>query len=300
MINLFNKLVIFFLPIIPKFIVRLVAKPYVAGPALSDGIRVAKELNSKGISATMDVLGESATKLEECQEPIDEYFKVLDTIAAEKLDANISVKLTQLGLTLDKEQCYQNIRKIVAKADSLGIFVRIDMEDSPVTSDTIDVFLRINDEFKRTGIVIQAYLRRSLADVVRLSARKTSYRLCKGIYIEPRKVAYKDKQTVNDNFGLLIDTAFSMGSYVGIATHDEKIVWKGLELIHKHNLNKEQYEFQMLLGVDEELRNIIVAEGHHLRIYVPFGKNWYAYCVRRLKENPMMAFYIVKAMFGLR
>jgi proline dehydrogenase len=300
MINLFNKLVLFFLPIIPKFIVRIVAKPYVAGPDLEDGIRVVKELNSKGICATMDVLGESATRLEECQEAIDEYLKVLDTIAAAKLDANISVKLTQLGLTLDKEQCYKNIRTIVAKADNLGIFVRIDMEDSNVTSDTIDVFLRINDEFKRTGIVIQAYMRRSLADIVRLSARKTNYRICKGIYIEPRRIAYKDKETVNDNFGLLLDTAFAAGSYVGIATHDEKVVWKGLELIHKHGLNKDQYEFQMLLGVDEELRNIISTAGHRLRVYVPFGKNWYAYCVRRLKENPMMAYYIVKAMFGLR
>ncbi len=300
MINLFNKLVILLLPLIPKFIVRMVAKPYVAGPALNDGIRAVKELNQKGICATMDVLGESAQKLEECQEAIDEYFKVLDAIVAERLDANISVKLTQLGLLLDKEQCYQNIRKIVAKADSLGIFVRIDMEDSAVTSDTIALFLRINDEFKRTGIVIQAYLRRSLADIVQLSARKTNYRICKGIYIEPRKIAFKDKQIVNDNYGLLVDTAFAMGSYVGIATHDEKLYWKGLELIHRHKLTREQYEFQMLLGVDEELRDIIVSAGHKLRIYVPFGKNWYAYCVRRLKENPMMAWYIVKALFGLR
>jgi proline dehydrogenase len=251
MISLFNKLVIFFLPLIPKFIVRLVAKPYVAGPALSDGIRVVKKLNSMEICATMDVLGESAKKLEECQEAIDEYFKVLDTIAAEKLDANISVKLTQLGLCLDKEACYQNIRKIVAKADSLGIFVRIDMEDSSVTDDTLEIFLRINDEFKKTGIVIQAYMRRSLDDVVRLSARKANYRICKGIYVEPRKIAFKDKQTVNDNFGLLVDAAFAMGSYVGIATHDEQLYWKGLELVHKHNLAKEQYEYQMLLGVDE-------------------------------------------------
>ena len=300
MITLFNKLVIFFLPIIPKFIVRLVAKPYVAGPTLNDGIRIVKELNHQGICATMDVLGESAKKLEECHEAIAEYFKVLDRIVADQLDANISVKLTQLGLTLDKEQCYQNIRKIVEKADALGIFVRIDMEDSSVTSDTIEIFLRINNEFKRTGIVLQAYMRRSLADVVQLSEHKTNYRLCKGIYVEPRQVAFKDKQTINDNFGLLLDTAFSMGNYVGIATHDERVVWKGLELIHKYKLRKDQYEFQMLLGVDEELRDIIVAAGHKLRIYVPFGKNWYAYCVRRLKENPMMAFYIVKAMFGLR
>ncbi len=300
MMYLFNKLIIWFMPLVPKFIVRMVSKPYVAGSKLEDGIRVVKDLNGRGMCATMDVLGESAIRLEECQEAIDEYLQVLDAIVAEKLDANISVKLTQLGLCLDKEACYQNIRQIVAKADSLNIFVRIDMEDSAVTSDTIEVFLRINQEFKRTGIVLQAYMRRALDDLVRLSALKTNYRLCKGIYVEPRQVAYKDPQTVNDNFGLLIDTAFAMGSYVGIATHDEKVVWKGLELIHRHGLQKDQYEFQMLLGVDEELRQIIVAAGHKLRVYVPFGKNWYAYCLRRLKENPKMALYIIKAMFGIR
>jgi len=297
---LFNKMVILFLPLIPKFIVRMVSKPYVAGPTLEDGVRVVKELNSKGISATMDVLGESVSKLEECEESIQEYFKVLDRIHQDKMDANISVKLTQLGLNVDKEACYQNIRRIVEKANKLKIFVRIDMEDSAVTSDTIEVFLRLNKEFKRTGIVLQAYLRRSVDDVVRLAKKKINFRICKGIYIEPRKVAFKDPAIVNANFALMLDIAFKNGSYVGIATHDEKMAWHGLELIHHYNLNRDEYEFQMLLGVDEELRDILVGQGHHLRVYVPFGKRWYAYCVRRLKENPQIAFYVMKAMFGIR
>jgi proline dehydrogenase len=297
---IFNKLVILFLPLIPKFIVRMISKPYVAGPALEDGVRIVKELNSKGISATMDVLGESVTKLEECEESIQEYFKVLDRIHQDKMDANISVKLTQLGLNVDQEACYKNVRRIVEKANKLKIFVRIDMEDSSVTSDTIEVFIRLNKEFKRTGIVLQAYLRRSVDDVDQLSKKKINFRICKGIYVEPRTVAFKDPKIVNANFALMMDIALKNGSYVGIATHDEKMVWHGLELIHQHRLKKDEYEFQMLLGVDEELLEILVGQGHHLRVYVPFGKRWYAYCVRRLKENPKMALYVMKALFGIR
>ncbi len=297
---LFNKLVIFFLPLIPKFIVRMVSKRYVAGPVLEDGIRVVKELNSKGICATMDVLGESVKKLEECEESIQEYFKVLDRIHEDQLDCNISVKLTQLGLLIDKEQCYQNIKRIVEKADKMKIFVRIDMEDSSVTDDTIDIFLRLHKKYKRTGIVLQAYLRRSLNDLKKLSKQKINFRLCKGIYIEPRSIAFKDPAIINYNFALLMDVAFKAGCYVGIATHDEKVVWHGLQLIHQYKLKRDEYEFQMLLGVDEELRDILVASGHRLRVYVPFGKRWYAYCVRRLRENPKIALYVIKAMFGLR
>ncbi|MBN2355363.1 proline dehydrogenase family protein [candidate division KSB1 bacterium] len=297
---LFNKLVIIFLPIIPKFIVRMVSKRYVAGPDLEDGIRTVKDLNARGICATMDVLGESVNDLKECDESIQEYFNVLDRIHYEKLDCNISVKLTQLGLIIDKEQCYKNIYRIVEKADKLNIFVRIDMEDASVTSDTIDIFLRLHKKFSKTGIVLQAYLRRCLDDLKMLAKQKINMRICKGIYIEARTVAFKDPDIINNNFALLMDAAFKAGSYIGIATHDEKVVWYGLELIHRYKLKTNQYEFQMLLGVDEELRDILVDEGHRLRVYVPFGKQWYAYCTRRLRENPKIAFYVMKAMFGIK
>ncbi len=298
--RLFNMLVVWFLPLIPKPLVRIFAKPYVAGPRLEDAIRTVKSLNAKGIEATLDVLGESAKAAAECEDAVHEYLIVLDTIQKENLSSNISVKLTQLGLNIDPEFCYTNVKKIVTKAAETQTFVRVDMEDSSVTDKTIAVFLRLQSEFDNVGIVLQAYLRRSLADVERLSANKTNFRLCKGIYIEPRSIAFKDPQTVNDNFALSIETALRKGSYVGIATHDEKVVWHGLRLIHQLGLEKNRYEFQMLLGVDEQLRDIIVAAGHRLRVYVPFGKHWYAYCVRRLKENPRIALYVLKAMLGLR
>lgn len=298
--KLFNRLVITFLPLIPKPIVGLVSKPYVAGPKLEQAIDVVKRLNQAGMCATMDVLGESTFDSGLCDEAVADYHRVLDAIRDQGLDCNISLKLTQLGLLISPELCYQNVRKIVEKADRYSIFVRVDMEDSNVTSATIDLFLRLHAEFPRTGIVLQAYMRRTLDDLNKLAADKINLRICKGIYIEPRRVAYKDPHIVNDNFALLLETALQAGSYVGIVTHDEKIVWHGLSIIHRLGLRPDQYEFQMLLGVDEELRDIIVKAGHKLRVYVPFGRRWYAYCVRRLKENPQIAFYVLKAMLKIK
>jgi len=297
---LFNKLVIWFLPLVPKPIVYLVSKRYVAGAKLEDAVKTVKKLNSRGMLATMDVLGESSTKEEECEAAVQEYFSVLDIIDKEKLDCNVSIKPTQLGLVIDKELCYNNIKRIVEKAASYKNFVRIDMEDSSCTTDTIEIFKRLRSEFDNVGIVLQAYLRRTLADLKDLVQYRTNFRICKGIYIEPRKIAYKDPVIINDNFSLLLETAFKERCYVGIATHDEKVVWHGLRLIEKFNLKPEDYEFQMLLGVDEQLRQIIVDAGHRLRVYVPFGRQWYPYCVRRLKENPKIAFYVIRAFFGKR
>jgi proline dehydrogenase len=298
--KLFNRLVITFLPLIPKPIVGLVSKPYVAGAKLEQAIDAVKKLNQAGMCSTLDVLGESTFDPSLCDEAVADYHRVLEAIREQGLDCNISIKLTQLGLLISPELCYQNVRKIVEKANQYSIFVRVDMEDSNVTSATIDLFLRLHAEFPKTGIVLQAYLRRSLDDLKKLAADKVNFRICKGIYIEPRKVAYKDPYTVNDNFGLLLETALQAGSYVGIATHDEKIVWQALSIIHRLGLRPDQYEFQMLLGVDEELRDILVKAGHKLRVYVPFGRRWYAYCVRRLKENPQIALYVIKAMFGMK
>ncbi len=297
---LFNRLVILFMPFIPKPIVRLVAKRYVAGSELQQAVATVKSLNAQKMVATMDVLGESTSQEAEAEAAVEEYFSVLETIDREKLDCNISVKPSQLGLLIDKDFCYQNIRRIVEKAAGYGNFVRIDMEGSSCTTDTIELFLRLHQEFQNVGIVIQAYLRRSIDDVKRLAQVAANFRLCKGIYVEPRKIAYKDAQIINENFALLMEVALQAHSYVGIATHDERVVWQGLRLIETLGLKPDQYEFQMLLGVDEELRKIIVDAGHKLRVYVPFGRQWYPYCKRRLKENPKIAFYVVKAMFGIR
>lgn len=297
---IFNKLIVWFMPLVPKFVVKYFSKPYVAGAHLQNAIDTVRELNKQGIMATLDVLGESAKEKTESEEAVEDYFRALETIKTEQLDCNISVKPTQLGLLLDKEFCYNNLKRIIRKAQSYDNFVRIDMEDSNCTSDTIELFLRLQKEFNNVGIVIQAYLRRSLDDVKALAKTRTNFRICKGIYVEPRDIAYKSHAIVNDNFALLLETALKSRCYVGIATHDEQMTWHGLRLIHQLGLSRDEYEFQMLLGVDEQLRRILVNAGHRLRVYVPYGKNWYAYSMRRLKENPRMALYIIKAIFGIK
>lgn len=297
--GVFDKLITTFLPIVPKPIVFLVSKKYIAGAHLDDAVRVVKKLNQMNCMATIDVLGESAKSTRECQEAVIACTQVLDAIHEQKLDSGISVKPTQLGLLIDKALCYQNLKKIAQKASTLDIFLRIDMEDASTTSDTIELYKKIHDEFPLTGIVIQAYLRRSLDDVKALCQGYGNFRLCKGIYIEPRQIAYKEAQIINDNFTYLTELMIKSNGYLGIATHDEHLVWQTLKLLDKHPIDKNRYEFQMLLGVDEPLRDIILSSGHRLRIYVPFGQNWYAYCIRRLKENPKIAIYVIKAFLKI-
>ena len=293
---LFQHLIVKVMPIIPKPVVRLVSNRYVAGPELANAVKTVKVLNATGATATMDVLGESAQTLDESREAVAEYLRVLESIVSENLDCNISLKPTQLGLLLDKEACYHNIHTILTDARQRNIFVRVDMEDASCTSSTIELYKRLRAEFDNVGIVIQAYLRRSPADLDQLIPLGTNFRLCKGIYNEPRAIAWKTHKTVNDNFIHLIDKALSASCYVGIATHDEEIVCGGMHIIDRLGLKKDQYEFQMLLGVDEELRRIIINAGHTLRVYVPYGQKWYAYSMRRLKENPKIAGYIAKAV----
>ena len=295
--KLLNRFIVFFMPVIPKFIVQLFAKPYIAGSKLKDAVKVTKELNTQNISTTIDVLGEDITRKDEATFTVQKYHEVLKAIKDEKLDANISVKLSAIGLKLDKEFCFENIESIIKKAAEYNNFVRIDMEDSSCTTDTIEVFNRVQKKYKNVGIVLQAYLRRTLADTDELVKTKTNFRICKGIYVEPHTIAWKDMDIINNNFALITETMLKNGSYVGIATHDEKLVWEGLRIVHDLGLKCDQYEFQMLLGVTEKLRKIIVDEGHRMRVYVPFGEQWYAYSTRRLKENPKMAGYIVKSIF---
>lgn len=295
--SLFNRIVIFFMPIIPKPIVRIFSKRYVAGDALDDAVRVVKRLNQGHIMATMDVLGESTTNAADTRLYVQEYLKVLSIIQSEQLDCNVSLKPTQLGLLIDKDLVYSNIKEIVQKAKQLNNFVRIDMEDSNCTTDTIEIFQRLCNDFDNVGIVLQAYLRRSIDDLIKIAKKPANFRLCKGIYIEPREIAYKDPHLVNENFAFLIETALRAKSYVGIATHDEKVVWHALRIIEQLGLQRHEYEFQMLLGVDEQLRSILVNAGHRLRVYVPYGKQWYRYVLRRLKENPKIAMYVLKALF---
>ena len=299
--GLLDKLTVWSLPFIPKPIVGYFSKPYIAGSKLEDAVKIIKELNAKGIMATIDLLGEEITHKDQAAAAAEEYKDILREIDREKLDANVSVKPTHMGLLLDEEFCFNNIRAIVQEAVKFNNFVRIDMEDHTATDQTIDMYLRLKKEFDgHVGTVIQSYMRRTMDDINHLIEHKANLRLCKGIYNEPREVAYKDMFSINDNYNYNLRKLLSNGCYTGIATHDEKLVWYALSVIDELKLDKKDYEFQMLLGVDEQLRDIIVAAGHRMRIYVPYGKDWYAYSVRRLKENPQMAGYILKKILHLK
>jgi len=297
--SLFDRLVVATMPLVPRYLVGKVAAPYIAGESLDDAVRVVRSLNGKGLMATVDVLGEFVSERAEAERASAEYLRLVNRLASEKLDANISVKPTALGMDVDRDFLRANLRGVVECAAGHGIFVRIDMEDSPHTDET----LKLYDEFRRefsVGVAIQAYLRRSMNDVAKLTVSgKSNFRLCKGIYVEPEAIAYKGREEVRDNFIALLDAMFAGGAYVGIATHDSVLVERARELIRKHKLAREQYEFQMLLGVRHDLRDRIVADGHRLRVYVPYGEAWYGYSTRRLKENPQIAGYVIKSMFGL-
>lgn len=293
----FNKIIAHTLPYVPRQIVGYFSKHYIAGEKMEDAIRLVKELNSQGMCATIDVLGEEVTLKEQSLEARKMYQNVMEAIHREKLDANISVKPTHMGLKIDKEFCYQNIRTLVAQAKKMNNFVRIDMEDATCTDDTLDIYLRLKKDFDNVGTVIQAYLRRTITDINKLIPHTPNLRYCKGIYSESREIAYKEKAIINRNFEYGLEKLLKSKSFTGIATHDEEIVWYGLKLIDQLQLKKDAYEFQMLLGVDNELRRILVDAGHRLRVYVPFGKEWFAYSVRRLKENPAIAGHVTRGFF---
>jgi len=296
----FDQLIVWGLPLVPKPIVKFFSKIYIAGSTLEEGVAKVKELNAKGIMATMDLLGEFSTDEKICLQAADSYIEMLRTIDREKLDSNVSLKPTHMGLMISKDFCYQNIRRVVQEAQKLGNFVRIDMEDHTTTDTTIEIYLKLKEEFggQHVGTVIQAYLRRTIDDINHLIEHKANLRLCKGIYVEPKKVAFKDMSIINESFKYNLDKLLSNGCYTGIATHDEKLIYHALTVIDRLKLKRENYEFQMLLGVQEELREILVNTGHRLRVYVPFGKDWYGYSTRRLKENPRMAGYVFKRILS--
>ncbi len=289
-----NSLVAATLPYVPKPIVGFFSKEYIAGETPEDAVRTVKDLMAQGMCATIDVVGEEVKTKDDSTAAVNTYLSVLKEINAQNLDANISVKPTHMGLLLDSEFCYNNIRMLVEEAKKYNNFVRIDMEDATVTTATLDLYRRIRKDFDNVGVVIQAYMRRTMADVDDLIKEKANLRLCKGIYREAREIAYKDKEIINYNYTYALETLLKNNCYIGIATHDEKLVWDALKLIRELKLKREQYEFQMLLGVDPELRKILVNAGHRLRVYVPFGTEWFAYSTRRLKENPDVAGHIIK------
>jgi proline dehydrogenase len=300
MATLFDRMVVGLLPVVPKPIVGYFSRPYIAGSKVEDAIRIVRDLASKGAMSTLDILGEHIRQPSEADAALAGYLSLLDTVDTQKVGGNVSIKPTMLGMKLDLDECANRIDRLVARAHEKGIFVRIDMEDSSCTDDTIAMYKSLRAKYPNVGVVIQAMLRRTLADVQDLASMKANIRLCKGIYVEPRTIAYQERDTIRRSFVASLDILLAGGCYVGIATHDEHLVFEALRLIQRHRLSPEQYEFQMLLGVDEELRRIIISGGHRLRVYVPFGEKWYAYSVRRFKENPHMAGTITRAVFGLK
>jgi proline dehydrogenase len=295
-----NSLVVKTLPLVPKRLVRAIASRYVAGESLEDALAVVRRLNGEGCMATLDVLGEDVTREEETDETVAEYRRALDAIAARGLDSNISVKLTALGLKLDPSCCRAQFARIVEAARAHANFVRIDMEDSSVTEETVRIFLEARERYERVGLVLQAYLHRSLDDARRAARLRANIRICKGIYTEPPEIAFQEREEIRRNFTALVDYLLGEGCYVGIATHDAVLVARALATIRRLALRPDQYEFQMLLGVASELRRRLVADGHRLRVYVPYGESWYGYSLRRLKENPSIAENVLKGLFARR
>jgi proline dehydrogenase len=296
--SLLNKAVVTALPFIPKSIVGQVAKRYIAGTLLEDGIATVQRLNSKTILATMDLLGEDVKDAQETAAVQQGILSILEAIKSNRLAANVSLKPTQLGLIIDKELAYRNIKAILEQAQKHDMFVRIDMEDAATTDATLELYRRVrSDGFNNVGMVIQAYLHRSEADVRALVKQGANIRLCKGIYNESPSIAFKGREEIRQNYIKLLKIILESGTYIGIATHDDVLIDAAYNSIAELNLKPEQYEFQMLLGVREKRRDQTVRDGHRLRVYVPFGKDWYGYSTRRLKENPLMAWYIIKAIF---
>jgi proline dehydrogenase len=299
--SLFNYLVSKTIMHVPGPIVGYFAKGYIAGSHLDDAVRVTEAFNRQGMLTTIDILGEFIKTKDEARFFQEQCRQILEVIRTKGLQSNLSLKPSQMGLLLDQEFAFQNIRELVKLAQENNSFVRIDMEDVACTDATIDFYRRLRAEFPgHVGTVLQSYLRRTPADIDALADAPMNFRLCKGIYNEKRVHAYKDPFVINRNFIYCLEKLFQKKAYVGIATHDEKLVFESLRLIEQYGLKKEEYEFQMLLGVDEELRQILVDGGHRLRVYVPYGEAWMPYSRRRLKENPMIAQHALKQLLGMK
>jgi proline dehydrogenase len=298
-VAILDRAIVRLLPAVPRPVVQKLSQRYIAGPELKDARETVRQLNAQGKMATVDVLGEEIKNEDEAAAIVRAYQDVFADIERCALDANVSVKLTGLGLNLGYDVCGANLETVVADAASRGNFVRIDMEDSSTTDDTLRLYRELRaDGHENVGVVLQAMLRRTVADIGALAPLRPSVRLCKGIYVEPHEVAYREFGAVRANYVRALEALLDAGCYVGIATHDEWLLEQAQQIVSERGLGRDEYEFQMLLGVRAELGNRLVRDGHRLRIYVPFGRHWYAYSLRRLQENPKVAGYIAADTVG--
>ncbi|MFY9153436.1 MAG: proline dehydrogenase family protein [Prolixibacteraceae bacterium] len=300
---MFNKLLANTLPYMPKKLIWIFSKRYIAGETIEDGLKASRVLNQHGVEVTIDLLGEFISTIEQAEENKNQYLTIIDRFTSEGIIGNFSLKPTMFGLLIDQEICYNYIEAIVRKAAEKNSFVRIDMEDSQCVDTELSIYKKLQHRYpKNVGLVIQAYLRRTKNDLTNLNnihsnGTPLNFRLCKGIYIEPKQIAFIAYDEVREHYLDDLQYMFDNNMYVGIATHDRYLVDQAINMIKEKNIDQSKYEFQMLYGVTPELRNYIVQQGHKMRVYVPFGKEWFGYSTRRLKENPKMATHIIKALF---
>ena len=298
-----NQILANALPYMPKKLIWIFSRRYIAGETIEDGLSSCRQLNRQGIEVTVDLLGEFISTVEQAEENKNKYIEIIERFTSEGIIGNFSVKPTSFGLLIDKDLCCENIEAVVIKAVEKKTFIRIDMEDSQCVDDELDMFRKLQQKYPaHVGLVLQAYLRRTKNDLINmdqihLNGSPLNFRLCKGIYIEPKQIAFKEFDEVREHYLDDLDYMLDHKMHVGIATHDKYLVEKAMDMIKEKNIDKANFEFQMLYGVTPELRSGIVKQGYKMRVYVPFGKDWFGYSTRRLKENPKMASHIVKALF---
>ena len=298
-----NKLLANILPYLPKKLIWIFSKRYIAGETIEDGLNACRALNKLGIEVTVDLLGEFISTIEQAEENKIKYIHIIDRFTSEGIIGNFSLKPTMFGLLIDKDVCFSNIEAVVKKAVEKETFIRIDMEDSQCVDNELEIYRKLQQKYPtHVGLVLQAYLRRTMNDLINMdrihvNGNPLNFRLCKGIYIEPKHIAYKEFEEVREHYLDDLKFMFDHNMYAAIATHDKFLVEKAMDIIREKNIDKSSYEFQMLYGVTPELRSSIVKQGYKMRVYVPFGQEWFGYSTRRLKENPQMATHIIKALF---
>jgi proline dehydrogenase len=276
---------------------RNTASRFVAGETLDDAVRAIRQVNQQRISGTLDLLGENTRTLGDAQSACRDIIGMLDRIDAEKVDCNISVKLTQLGLGLDPDAACQNLLQIVQHARNKGNFIRVDMEDSPYTQHTLNMVRRVHEQFDNVGTVIQSYLYRSKEDAIDLLKKGIRIRLVKGAYLEPESVAFRKKKDTDANFIALMRMLLAEETYNAIATHDEAIINETTAFVRSEGISKDHFEFQMLFGIRRDLQYRLAQEGYRVRIYIPYGSRWYPYFMRRLAERPANVLFILRNLF---
>ena len=297
--SLLDRAVAGALPLLPKAVVRPFARHYIAGETVEQLVRETEALNRQGYLVAISQLGEFVEERTEAEAATAVYRQVLDEVSARSLSAYVHVKVTQLGLLMDRNFCRDQVRSLLERAEARGgTFLRMDMEDSPRIDPTLDLYRELRPAFPNFGVVLQARMRRSRADARELASLRANVRLCKGVYLEPHEIAYTDPQIIRDNYCFLLRELLASGCYVGIATHDERLIFHASLLIEELGLPPERYEFQMLHGVRPKLRELVRRAGHRVRVAVPFGPEWLPYSLRRLRKNPEIARHVIRAVFS--